>query len=196
MPEYQQVKVHNLFTDRQLKRIKTRLKKVANKLQQKGVQITAEDGYEAVIKRAYAYFKKGIPVVKHEYNSVYSRLGAIDQWCQRKNRKKKKRGKGGKRDRRDFVATNEFLKSYEWKKVRYQALLRSKGRCECCGARPEDGIQLNVDHIKNRKKHPELALVLSNLQVLCGTCNHGKGNWDETDWREPSLKVLMSEGIE
>ena len=42
---------------------------------------------------------------------------------------------------------------------------------------------MNVDHIKPRKKYPELALDKSNLQVLCEECNHGKGNWDETDWR-------------
>lgn len=38
-------------------------------------------------------------------------------------------------------------------------------------------------HIQPRKTHPHLALVLSNLQVLCHDCNHGKGNWDTTDWR-------------
>ena len=42
---------------------------------------------------------------------------------------------------------------------------------------------MNVDHIKPRKKFPELALVEDNLQVLCGACNHGKGNWDQTNWR-------------
>lgn len=26
-------------------------------------------------------------------------------------------------------------------------------------------------------------------------CNHGKGNWDETDWREPRLAVLMGEAV-
>ncbi len=52
---------------------------------------------------------------------------------------------------------------------------------------------MHVDHIKPRRKYPELALSRSNLQVLCNLCNHGKGNWDETDWREPRLAVLMGE---
>ena len=43
---------------------------------------------------------------------------------------------------------------------------------------------MNVDHIKPRKLFPNLALDSSNLQVLCEVCNHGKGNWDMTDWRK------------
>ncbi len=47
---------------------------------------------------------------------------------------------------------------------------------------------MNVDLIKPRSKFPELALTLDNLQILCAACNHGKGNWDQTDWRpEPKL---------
>lgn len=40
-----------------------------------------------------------------------------------------------------------------------------------------------LDHIKPRRLFPELALVVENLQVLCGDCNEGKGNWDMTDAR-------------
>lgn len=76
-----------------------------------------------------------------------------------------------------------FLSSYEWRKVRMIALKHANGRCECCGNGPKEGYRLNVDHIKPRRKYPELALDPDNLQVLCEACNHGKGNWDETDWR-------------
>ena len=32
-------------------------------------------------------------------------------------------------------------------------------------------------------KQEALALVTSNLQILCSLCNKGKSNWDQTDWR-------------
>lgn len=76
-----------------------------------------------------------------------------------------------------------FLASYEWRSLRMRVLVRRGARCECCGASPRDGVRINVDHIKPRKLFPELALVESNLQVICEVCNHGKGNWDQTDWR-------------
>lgn len=82
-----------------------------------------------------------------------------------------------------YAATDEFLSSYEWRKVRMQVLSKYGTRCQCCGATPEDGVRMHVDHIRPRKVFPELALDLNNLQVLCEACNHGKGNWDMTDWR-------------
>lgn len=82
------------------------------------------------------------------------------------------------------VTSDSFLSTYEWRKLRYKVLLKYGRKCACCGATPEDGRQVHVDHIKPRKKYPELALEFSNLQVLCGECNHGKSNWDETDHRQ------------
>jgi 5-methylcytosine-specific restriction endonuclease McrA len=77
-----------------------------------------------------------------------------------------------------------FYVCAEWRALRYLALRNCEGRCQCCGARAADGVQLHVDHIKPRATHPHLSLVLSNLQVLCADCNVGKGAWDDTDWRE------------
>lgn len=87
-----------------------------------------------------------------------------------------------------WVASPEFLQSYEWRKLRMQAIKKYGARCQCCGSTPADGIVINVDHIKPRKKYPHLALELSNTQCLCNPCNHGKGNWDETDWRGSSAE--------
>lgn len=65
-----------------------------------------------------------------------------------------------------------------------EALKKYSPRCMCCGATPKDGAVMNVDHIKPRKLFPNLALDINNLQILCHECNHGKGNWDQTDWRD------------
>lgn len=82
-----------------------------------------------------------------------------------------------------FIASVDFLKTYEWRKLRQQALTKYGNECMCCGAKPSNGIYLCVDHIKPRKTHPELALDINNLQILCNECNHGKGNWSTKDWR-------------
>lgn len=79
------------------------------------------------------------------------------------------------------VTNKEFLSSKAWKRLRYQALIRYGRSCKLCGARPDDGAVLNVDHIMPRLLYPELALNLDNLQVLCSECNEGKGNWDMTE---------------
>lgn len=90
------------------------------------------------------------------------------------------------------AADAAFLQSYEWRQLRMRVLTKRGARCECCGASPKDGVTvINVDHIKPRRDFPELALVESNLQVLCAVCNHGKGNWDQTDWREPSKPTAL-----
>jgi len=81
----------------------------------------------------------------------------------------------------------EFYASDEWRRVRYKALLRSRGVCECCGSAPTKRRPLHVDHIMPRSRFPELSLVLDNLQVLCADCNLGKGAWDCTDWRSPNV---------
>jgi 5-methylcytosine-specific restriction endonuclease McrA len=90
------------------------------------------------------------------------------------------------RQKKVSVKSDAFLSSYEWRKVRMMALKRYGPKCQCCGATPSDGAVMNVDHIKPRKLFPDLALEVSNLQVLCHECNHGKGNWDTTDWRNNS----------
>jgi 5-methylcytosine-specific restriction endonuclease McrA len=76
-----------------------------------------------------------------------------------------------------------FFDSPEWKEIRYKALLKYGRRCACCGATPQTGAIMQVDHIKPRSRFPALALDLKNLQVLCKDCNAGKGAWDSTDFR-------------
>jgi 5-methylcytosine-specific restriction endonuclease McrA len=78
----------------------------------------------------------------------------------------------------------DFYLSWEWKRLRYQALKLHGRRCQCCGWAPGDSDgHLVVDHIKPRRHYPELELDLSNLQVLCNDCNMGKGSAYEDDFR-------------
>lgn len=77
-----------------------------------------------------------------------------------------------------WVKTDSFLRSREWKEVRYEVIRKSDNRCQCCGRGVKDGIILHVDHIKPRSRFPELALNIDNLQVLCEDCNIGKGARD------------------
>ena len=63
---------------------------------------------------------------------------------------------------------------------RYDALKRAGGRCELCGVSHE-ARPLHVDHIRPRAKGGSNEL--SNLQVLCETCNTEKRDRDDTDFR-------------
>jgi 5-methylcytosine-specific restriction endonuclease McrA len=89
--------------------------------------------------------------------------------------------------------SDAFLTSFEWRQLRMSVIKERGARCECCGATPADGrTVINVDHIKPRKFFPALSLVRENLQVLCNVCNHGKGNWDQTDWRAAAPASVTS----
>jgi len=83
-----------------------------------------------------------------------------------------------------FIMSDDFLRSPEWRRLRYKVLVQQGAKCACCGSTPQTGSVMNVDHIKPRKLFPHLALDINNLQVLCAECNHGKGNLDQTDWRK------------
>lgn len=77
-----------------------------------------------------------------------------------------------------------FYHTVEWKRLRYIVLVRDGSKCVCCGLTPADGAVMNVDHIKPVWKYPELMRDLSNLRVLCASCNWGKGGLDEIDWKQ------------
>ncbi len=77
----------------------------------------------------------------------------------------------------------DFYSSMRWRQLRYVVLKKRGAKCECCGATPDHGKLMHVDHIKPRSLFPELELDENNLQVLCEECNIGKSNLDQTDWR-------------
>ncbi len=91
-------------------------------------------------------------------------------------------------DEADNARLDAFYQTDEWHMMRYEALRLHGGRCQCCGASPEDGkTVLNVDHIKPIRVYWDLRLDIDNLQVLCGGCNKGKGARHADDWRPETV---------
>lgn len=127
---------------------------------------------------------------------AYRAIGAIGVPMQRRRPTKKPTVITGeikstiakpKRTRRDdgMMSHEEaaaFYRSYEWRRLRYEVLQDQGRKCALCGATPP-AIVLHVDHIKPLRANWGRRLDKTNLQVLCEVCNHGKGNWDQTDWR-------------
>lgn len=86
-----------------------------------------------------------------------------------------------------------FYESREWLDLRYRVLSISNGSCALCGDRGSADNPIQCDHIIPRSKRPDLALVASNLQVLCRRCNLGKSNKDTTDWRWKASNELSQQ---
>lgn len=87
-----------------------------------------------------------------------------------------KKSKRAKKCTHAYANDPAFLNSFEWRQLRFEALRIYGRQCQCCGASPATGAVMHVDHVKPRRKFPELALDINNLQVLCAECNHGKCN--------------------
>jgi len=67
--------------------------------------------------------------------------------------------------------TDPFYLSPEWRKARQHAMRRANHRCGRCGSGLR-GQRCIVHHRIPRRAAPQLALVASNLEVLCVAC-HG-----------------------
>lgn len=64
--------------------------------------------------------------------------------------------------------------------MRFRVLERDR-RCLACGATPESGVRLHIDHVTPFSLGGRT--VEDNLQALCGDCNIGKGNRSSADFR-------------
>jgi 5-methylcytosine-specific restriction endonuclease McrA len=71
-----------------------------------------------------------------------------------------------------FILSDFFYNSTDWKKIRQKAFEIHINKCSFCSTT----INLTVDHILPRSKFPEKALEVSNTQILCLSCNSSKGN--------------------
>ncbi|MEX2286954.1 MAG: HNH endonuclease [Planctomycetaceae bacterium] len=73
------------------------------------------------------------------------------------------------------IAARHTRREPTWRQ-RALVLMRDGNTCRMCGARPEHGARLHVDHVVPWSKGGET--VLDNLQVLCAQCNIGKHDVD------------------
>ena len=69
--------------------------------------------------------------------------------------------------------------------LRFRVLERDR-RCLACGATPESGARLHVDHVTPYSSGG--LTVEGNLQALCADCNIGKGNRSSADFRRQHLE--------
>jgi len=86
-----------------------------------------------------------------------------------------------------------FYSSPEWHKLRAKtkATWRAQGRpCPYCNQPIDWAIKggTTVDHILNRRKHPDKALDPSNLQVVHSSCNSKKAAYVENN-NKPRINV-------
>ncbi|WP_210327258.1 HNH endonuclease [Methylocystis sp. H4A] len=72
-----------------------------------------------------------------------------------------------------------MFRDKRWPALRMAAKRRDSFKCVECSARGD----LEVDHVKPVRTHPELAFELSNLQCLCVAC-HARKTRIEVGWEE------------
>lgn len=71
--------------------------------------------------------------------------------------------------RRKDTETDGFTNDPRWRRLRL-VVLSEEPVCRCC----QRELSTDVDHIKPRRTHPELAWDRSNLQGLCRSCHSEK----------------------
>lgn len=135
---------------------------------------------------------KGMPfsTIKGRLSRVYHYLTGNEQLPTKPEEIEESKPKKPDKVITDSAKLNRFYQSYDWRQIRYIAIKKSKGRCMACN---RADLPLHVDHIQSLRKHWSRRLDITNLQVLCEECNHGKGNWDETDWRDKEGSNLVDD---
>ena len=71
----------------------------------------------------------------------------------------------------DKVEARKFYNSQQWRQMRDYVLRRDGYECQWCKKQGRVTLKsdtiLEVDHIKELDRHPELALDVDNLRTLC-----------------------------
>lgn len=80
----------------------------------------------------------------------------------------------------DEQERKQFYQSTEWRRLRRKALERDHYECQWCAMQGKvstaNDTVLEVDHIKELKDYPELALDINNLRTLCKECHNERHN--------------------
>ena len=71
-----------------------------------------------------------------------------------------------------------FYASKRWRRARDAIYRRDKGLCQACKRKGKAVTGKEVDHIKPLESHRHLALVASNLELLCHSCHVKKTHRD------------------
>ena len=101
------------------------------------------------------------------------------------------RQKAVEKEQSGDLKLKKFYGSFQWRKLRYEFLRTQPKplRCCLCNRSAADAVKLCCDHVKSVRRHPELKLSLSNLQVTCSECNTGKGSDWADDWRARKIEA-------
>lgn len=131
------------------------------------------------------------PIINYE--AVKLRVDKSRILLKKEDKKEKKPlksvNKSTKKAESSYAKFAAFYDSKKWQVLRYKVFKRDGKKCACCESTKGP---FHIDHIKPRSKFPELELDIGNLQVLCEDCNMGKGGWDSTDWRDPTLEQKIA----
>ena len=93
--------------------------------------------------------------------------------------------------------SDDFYSQREWHKLRSKVKARWKREglsCGYCNEAIDWTERPIVDHIQNRKKHPDLALDERNLQVVHHQCNSKKYAYEENTTKTPVSLSGFPEG--
>lgn len=179
-------KVGMVKTDKTLKKLVRKREMVLDWLSENGVKLEKDATAFDVLRKGYELCGKTFKVKKGTPAALHAHFGNLITWAGLNQKVKDDNyrvWKAAQPPKVEPLTAKQFYASYTWRKLRYEILKRDGARCQLCGARASDGAVLHVDHIKPLRKFWSLRLAPDNLQTLCNVCNHGKGNWDETDWR-------------
>jgi 5-methylcytosine-specific restriction protein A len=80
-----------------------------------------------------------------------------------------------------------FYSQPAWYRIRTKALMRDGYTCRMCKANIRGKGLAHVDHIIGRRKRPDLALSIDNLQSLCMPCHNSTKQVIEKNADKPAI---------